>query len=120
MTLLGVVSTGRRPGRGGSSYRYFNFEEMKEQDKELTQAGRVSGDEMWGRITWMACHPHDPGMPPSGYRGIDRAPGTVDGMKKFIEIVDSSYHRLNFCQGMFSEMCRRPRQEDLRRHPLFW
>ena len=51
MTLLGVVSTGRRPGRGGSSYRYFNFEEMKEQDKELTQAGRVSGDEMWGRIT---------------------------------------------------------------------
>ena len=49
MTLLGVVSTGRRPGRGGSSYRYFNFEEMKEQDKELMQAGRVSGDEMWGR-----------------------------------------------------------------------
>ena len=70
----------------------------------------------------MACHSHDPGMPPSGYGygGIDRAPGTVDGMKKFIEIVDSSYHRLNFCQGMFSEMCRRPRQEDLRRHPLFW
>ena len=67
----------------------------------------------------MACHSHDPGMPPSGYGGIDRAPGTVDGMKKFIEIVDSSYHRLNFCQGMFSEMCRRPRQEDLRRHPLF-
>ena len=137
MTLLGVVSTGRRPGRGGSSYRYFNFEEMKEQDKELTQAGRVSGDEMWGRITCflervipvaeacgvkMACHPHDPGMPPSGYgyRGIDRAPGTVDGMKKFIEIVDSSYHGLNFCHGTFSEMCRRPRQEDLRRHPLFW
>ena len=51
MTLLGVVSTGRRPGRGGSSYRYFNFEEMKEQDKELTQAGRVSGDAMWGCIT---------------------------------------------------------------------
>ena len=42
LTLLGVVSTGRRCGRGGSSYRYFNFEEMKEQNKELTQAGRVN------------------------------------------------------------------------------
>ena len=61
----------------------------------------------------MACHSHDPDMPPSGYRGIDRAPDTVDGMKKFIEIVDSSYYGLNFCQGTFSEMCRRPRQEDL-------
>ena len=126
MTLLGVVSTGRRPGRGGSSYRYFNFEEMKEQNKELTQAGRVSGDEMWERITYflervipvaeecgvkMACHPHDPGMPPFGYRGIDRVLGTVDGMRKFIELVDSPFHGLNFCQGTFSEMLEDPGKE---------
>lgn len=126
MTLLGVVSTGRSPGRGGSTYRYFNFEEMKDQDGELTQAGKVSADEMWERITYflervipvaeeynvkMACHPHDPGMPPTGFRGVDRVLGTVDGLKKFCKIVDSPYHGLNFCQGTVSEMLEDPGKE---------
>lgn len=126
MTLLGVVSTGRSPGRGGSTYRYFNFEEMKEQSKELTQAGKVSTEQMWERIEYflkrvipvaeeykvrMACHPHDPGMPPEGYRGIDRVLGTVDGAKKFCKLIDSPYHGLNFCQGTFSEMLEDPGKE---------
>ena len=128
LTLLGVVSTGRRPGRGGTSYRYFSFEEMKEQDRELTQAGKVNAEEMWARISYflgkvipvaeeckvrMACHPHDPGMPPSGYRGIERVLGTVEGMKKFCDLVDSPYHGLNFCQGTFSEMLEDPGKEIL-------
>ncbi|MBK34573.1 MAG: D-mannonate dehydratase [Gemmatimonadetes bacterium] len=126
MCILGVVSTGRRPGRGGSTYRYFNFEEMKEKDKELTSAGEVDADAMWERISYflervipvaeeykvkMACHPHDPGMPPSGYRGVDRVLGTVEGAKKFADLVDSPYHGFNFCQGTFSEMLEDPGKE---------
>jgi mannonate dehydratase len=126
LTLLGVVSTGRSPGRGGSTYRYFNFEEMEKQNKELTLAGEVTGEMMWERIEYflervipvaeeykvkMACHPHDPGMPPLGYRGIDRVLGTVDGVKKFCSLVNSPYHGLNFCQGTFSEMLEDPGKE---------
>ena len=128
LTLLGVVSTGRKPGRGGTTYRYFNFEKMKGQDRELTQAGKVSPEQMWERIGYflervipvaeeckvrMACHPHDPGMPPSGYRGVDRVLGTVDGIKKFCGLADSPYHGLNFCQGTMSEMLEDPGREIL-------
>ena len=48
----------------------------------------------------MACHPHDPGMPPGkGIRGVDRVLGSVNGLKRFIEIAPSPYHGVNFCQG---------------------
>ncbi len=115
MTLLGV----------GSTY-YFNFEEKRETDKELTSAGMVDADAMWERISYflervipvaeeykvkMACHPHDPGMPSSGYRGIDRVLGTVEGAKKFADLVDSPYHGFNFCQGTFAEMLENPGKE---------
>jgi len=32
----------------------------------------------------MACHPHDPGVPPEGYKGIDAVLGTVGGLKKCV------------------------------------
>jgi mannonate dehydratase len=60
----------------------------------------------------MACHQHDPGMPPvKGFRGVDRVLGSVEGMKRFIEIVPSPYHGLNFCQGTVAEMLRKPGKE---------
>jgi mannonate dehydratase len=59
----------------------------------------------------MACHPHDPGVPPEGYQGVTRVLGTVDGLKKFIGIQESPYHGLNFCQGTVSEMLREPGRE---------
>lgn len=91
------------------------------------------GDAMWERITYfldrtipvaneykvrMACHPHDPGVPPTGYRGVDRVLGTVDGLKKFVSIRESPYHGLNFCQGTVSEMLQDPGKEifDVIRH----
>jgi mannonate dehydratase len=92
----------------------------------LTRAGRVDADRYWERITYfldrvipianeykirMACHPHDPGMPPEGYKGIDTVLGTVDGLKKFVSIRESAYHGLNFCQGTVTEMLRDPGKE---------
>ena len=86
----------------------------------------VNADAFWERITYflervipvaneykvrMACHPHDPGVPPEGYQGVDRVLGTVDGLKKFVSIKESPYHGLNFCQGTVSEMLQDPGKE---------
>jgi mannonate dehydratase len=125
LTILGVLTTGRTPGRGGVSLREFNYEAMK--DEPLTEAGRVTAEMMWERIDYflkrvipvadeykvkMACHQHDPGVPrDGGARGVNRVLGSVEGVKKFIDLVDSPYHGLNFCQGTMSEMLEKPGQE---------
>ena len=51
-------------------------------------------------------------MPPGkGFRGVHRVLGSVDGLKRFIEINQSAYHGLNFCQGTVSEMLKDPNRE---------
>lgn len=122
MSLLGVPRTERAPGRGGSSYSTWKLSQAN-TDRPLTRAGRVTGDIAWERITYFldrvipvcneyriraACHPHDPGMPPTGFRGIDRVLGTVEGLKKFVSIQDSPYHGLNLCLGSTAEMLQQP------------
>jgi mannonate dehydratase len=42
---------------------------------------------------------------------VDRVLGSVEGLKRFIDIVDSPYHGLNFCQGTVSEMLQDPGKE---------
>ena len=54
----------------------------------------VTAEAAWERITYflervvpvatehrirLACHPHDPGVPPRGFRGVVRVLGTVEG-----------------------------------------
>jgi mannonate dehydratase len=122
MSILGVVRSGRTPGRGDAMYSTWKFSEAH-PETPLTRAGHVDAEMFWERITYfldrvipvaneykirMACHPHDPGMPPEGYQGVDRVLGTVDGLKKFIAIRESPYHGLNFCQGTVSEMLQNP------------
>jgi mannonate dehydratase len=126
MTLIGVVRTGSEPGRGGARYSAFVYDKAG-ADGPLSQAGRVDADIYWERITYflervipvaeehkvrMACHPQDPGMPPGrGYRGVETVLGSVDGLKKFIEIKASPYHGLNFCQGTVAEMLENPAEQ---------
>lgn len=126
MSILGVVRTGTTPGRGGARYSTFVYDQAK-QDPPLTEAGPVTEEMMWDRITYflkrvvpvaeeykvrIACHPHDPAMPRDrGFRGVHRVLGSVDGLKRFIDIMPSPYHGLNFCQGTVSEMLRNPRVE---------
>jgi len=125
MSILGVVRSGRTPGRGDASYSTWKLAEAHPKTP-LTRAGQVDADAFWERITYfldrvipvateykirMACHPHDPGMPPEGYQGVNRVLGTVDGLKKFISIKESPYHGLNFCQGTVSEMLADPGKE---------
>lgn len=125
MSLLGVLRTGRVQGRGDARYSSWSLKDARPATP-LTRAGRVDADRFWERITYfldrvipvaneykvrMACHPHDPGVPPEGYQGIVRVLGTVDGLKKFVAIKESAYHGLNFCQGTVSEMLRDPGKE---------
>lgn len=126
MSILGIVRTDPVKGRGSSSAHAFNYEKAK-QEPPLTAAGRVTEEMAWERITYflkrvvpvateykvrMACHPHDPGMPRGkGFRGVERVLGSVDGLKRFVEIAPSEYHGLNFCQGTVSEMLKDPAKE---------
>ena len=78
------------PGRGGAIYSTWDYERAKEEPP-LTEAGPVSADAFWERITYFleriipvcneykvraACHPHDPGVPARGFQGIVRVLGT--------------------------------------------
>jgi len=125
LTILGVLSTDPVTGPGGTRQRAWDLSKAK-QDPPLTEAGPAPAAVMWERITYflkrvvpvaneykvrLACHPHDPGVPPAGFRGVDRVLGTVDGLKKFIAIEESPYHGLNFCQGTVAEMLQDPGKE---------
>jgi mannonate dehydratase len=125
MSILGVVRTASTKGRGDAVYSSWDLASAK-PNPALTRAGVVTTDQMWERITYfldrvvpvaneykvrLACHPHDPGMPPEGYQGVDRVLGRIDGLKKFITINESPYHGLNFCQGTVSEALANPGKE---------
>ena len=125
MSLLGVLRTGRRPGRGDAMDHVWRLKDAK-PETPLTRAGHVDAEAFWERITYflervipvaneykvrMACHPQDPGVPVAGYQGVNRVLGTVDGLKKFVSIHESPYHGLNFCQGTISEDLENPAEE---------
>lgn len=125
MSILGVVRTEPTKGRGGATYSTFVYDKAKQET--LTAAGKVDADLFWERIDYflervvpvatenkvrIACHPHDPGMPRvKGFRGVDRVLGSVEGLKRFVHMFESSYHGLNFCQGTVSEMLENPNKE---------
>jgi mannonate dehydratase len=125
-TFLGVVRTGRVPGRGGASLSAFDYSQAK-QEPPLTEAGPISEEVYWDRITYflkrvvpvaeeakvrIALHPQDPAMPKeTGFRGVHTVLGSVDGLKRFVATVPSPYHGLNFCQGTVSEMLEKPGEQ---------
>ena len=125
MNLLGVLRTADTPGRGGTRYSTWRLADAKETPP-LTAAGVVSADTAWERITYflervvpvaaehkirLACHPHDPGVPSRGFRGVVRVLGTVEGMKRFVDIAPSPFHGLNLCLGSTAEMLEDPARE---------
>lgn len=125
LSLLGVLRTASTPGRGGSRYSTWRLAEAR-AEPPLTRAGRVTADAFWERITYfldhvvpvcnehkirMACHPHDPGVPPEGFQGVCCVLGTPDGLRRFVGIQESPYHGLNFCVGTVAEMLHRPAAE---------
>jgi mannonate dehydratase len=125
LSLLGVLRTRPTAGRGGSTYSTWRLAEAR-ANPPLTRAGRVTQEEAWERIEYFlervipacnehkvraACHPHDPGVPPEGFQGVNRVLGTVDGLRKFVSIRESPWHGLNFCLGTVAEMLADPHLE---------
>jgi mannonate dehydratase len=125
MSILGVLRNIRGPGRGDAEYLGWDAS-LVPADLPPTRAGVVDEDAAWERITYflervvpvaneyrirIACHPQDPGVPPAGYRGVQRVLGTVDGLKRFVSIHESAYHGLNFCQGTLCEDLSQPSEQ---------
>jgi mannonate dehydratase len=126
ITILGHLRTPSKTGRGGARVSTFELEKL-DQDKPEFEGGPADEDEMWERIDhWlkeimpvaeeykvqMACHPSDPGIGVGEtYRGVARPLGMVEGFKKLIELYDSPYNGLNFCQGCMSEALVNPAEE---------
>jgi mannonate dehydratase len=125
LSILGVLRTGRTPGRGDAVYSTWRLRDAH-PNPLVTRAGHVDAGMAWERISYflervipvaeeykirMTCHPHDPGVPAEGYQGVTRVLGSVEGLKKFIGIKESPYHGLNFCQGTVSEMLNDPGTE---------
>ena len=111
MTILPVLRSGRTPGRGGCGYSTWLRAEA--DCSTLTRAGEVSREEFFERIAYfieriipaaesngvqMASHIADPGTD-GPWRGVDRALGTADGLRRFAALADSPVHGFNFCIG---------------------
>lgn len=122
LNIIGIPRSPDEAGRGGSRNASFRWDKM-DQAAPPTIAGVVSEEENWERIDYflervipvaesnrvrLACHPHDPYTPP-GYRGVTRVLGTVEGLKKLVQMRESPYHGLNFCIGTVGEMMDDPR-----------
>jgi mannonate dehydratase len=122
LCLIGIPRTADTTGRGGSRNSTFRWAEA-DRDAPPGAAGVLDAEENWARIDHflsrvvpvaeanrirLACHPHDPWTPP-GYRGVTRVLGTVDGLKRFVQMHESPYHGLNFCQGTVAEMLDDPK-----------
>jgi mannonate dehydratase len=89
-----------------------------------TESGGVTEAEGWKAIEYLveatlptaekagvrlACHPHDPAYPPGGLNGVHHVVGSVDGMRRFIDLAPASpFHGFNFCQGTVAEMAPSP------------
>ena len=89
-----------------------------------TQAGQVSEQDGWNAIEYLveaivptaereglrlACHPHDPAYPVGGLNGIHHVMGSLEGIRRFINLApESPSHGLNFCQGTIAEMSDDP------------
>ena len=125
MYVLDVLRTGIMWGRGGARHSTWEYEKASSK-KSLTRHGAFPAELFWERITYflervilvateykvkMACHPHDPGVPSGGYRGVERVLGIVDGLKQFVEIAKSPYHGLNFCVGTIASNLQNPSEE---------
>lgn len=124
LNIIGIPRTPAEQGRGGAKAAAFRWDKA-DHDVPPTKVGIISEEENWERIDYfleravkvaeqnkvrLACHPHDPYTPP-GYRGVTRVLGTVAGLKRFVQMRESPYHGLNFCQGSVAEMMDDPKNE---------
>ncbi|MBI3922510.1 MAG: mannonate dehydratase [Armatimonadetes bacterium] len=114
--VYGVTWQGNHWGRGGAEVIHFDYDRVRDEGAP-TPEEEASAEQMWDRIEYflkrvvpaaeaaevrLACHPNDPPVP--CLRGEDRVLGSLEGMKRLVELVPSEANGLNFCQGTVAEM----------------
>lgn len=91
-----------------------------------TESGGVSHAQGWRALEYLveqiapvaeregvrlAAHPHDPAYPPGGLNGVNHVVGSLDGIRRFLDIAPGiRSHGLNYCQGTVAEMSADPNQ----------
>ena len=128
-TVIPIRRNSQTPGRGGATYAAFKLEDNW-KDLPVGQAGKVSSDDYWERITHfvqkvipvckqydvrMAAHPYDPPGLPFGYQGAENwdSPSIFEGYKRYEAIVDSPYNGFQLCLGTTAEGLKNPSMEVL-------
>ncbi len=138
--MIGIPRTGRTPGRGGALYSHFDIAGATDDalaaytgaapgQRRAADVGPVSPQESWDAFAWfleriipvaeecgvfLAFHPQDPPLPhDGGLRGFHHVLGSVDGLKRYLDLTPSKSHVMNFCQGTVAEMCADPATEVL-------
>jgi mannonate dehydratase len=116
MAVFGWMRTSTTTlARGGALTSSYDHALMK--DAPLTAAGRVSEEQLWDSYAYflervlpvaeeakvkMALHPDDPPLSP--IRGVARIMSSVEAFTRAVEMADSPYHGITFCQGNFTAM----------------
>ena len=125
--LIPFRRNAKAAGRGGATYDCFKLEDDW-KSLPLGNAGRVTQDEYWERITYfldrvipvakendivMACHPSDPPGLPAGYQGIDQwdAPEIFGALKRYESIADTQYNGFQLDLGTTAAGLRNPAAE---------
>ena len=128
-TVIPIRRNAHTPGRGGATYEAFKLEDNW-KDLPAGQAGNVSSEDYWERITYflhkvipvckqydvkMAAHPYDPPGLPFGYQGAENwdSPSVFEGFKRYEAIVDSPYNGFQLCLGTTGEGLKNPRTDVL-------
>jgi len=108
------------PGRGGSGLMDFNYRRVKDL-APLVGEREHSLSEMWDNVTYflkavipvaeeanvrLALHPNDPPAPVS--RGSGQIMGTLEGWKKFTDIIPSPFNGITFDCGVTKELGHDP------------
>lgn len=113
---VGVLRTSDSiPDRGGS--RQAGYEHQWIEQVEDHPAAGITEEELWENLEYflnevvpvaetagvkMALHPDDPPLP-SVY-GIPRLVNSIENYNRILDLYDSPYHGVTFCQGNFSLM----------------
>ncbi|HYP07255.1 MAG TPA: mannonate dehydratase, partial [Bryobacteraceae bacterium] len=108
------------PGRGGSIYAAHDADRNAKLEV-LPDVGEHSAEDLWARYTYflkavipvaekagvkMAVHPNDP--PPPTFRGTAQILGSIEGLKRLVDIVRSPANGITFDTGVTREMGHDP------------
>ena len=103
-------------GRGGAHLTAFDYSRVKDKPP-LAELGPQSEQEMWSRLTYfvkaimpaaeeagvrMALHPNDPPVPV--FRGVAQQVGSIEGLKRLVDIVPRPVNGITFDTGVATEM----------------